>query len=99
MSCPTRRLPAGGWAQGGVPFPHDVRTHLDTFNRRHSALLRFLERAWQAEQPSMVSQMLNRAVGQTFALEEPARAPMSIPLPDRSGNTYGPEFRYAEDEP
>ncbi|MFD8799989.1 ferritin-like domain-containing protein [Streptomyces atroolivaceus] len=96
---PMGTVPRGGWEEGGVPVPDEVRTKLDTFNRRYSALLRFLERAWQEEQPNTAAQMLGRAVGQMFALEGPARDLMRIPLPDGSGDTYGPEFRYVAEEP
>lgn len=91
---PMGTVPAGGWEQGGVPVSDEVRGTLDTFNRHYSALLRALEQAWQAEQASTATQMLNRAVGQMFALQEPARELMRTPLPDGSGKTYGPEFRY-----
>ncbi|MER7485544.1 ferritin-like protein [Streptomyces sp. NPDC126497] len=96
---PMGTVPAGGWEQGGVPVPADVRTNLDTFNRHYSALLRFLQGAWRAEQPNTAAQMLGRAVAHMFDLGEPARALMRTPLPDGSGRTYGPEFRYVEDEP
>ncbi|GAA2437467.1 ferritin-like protein [Streptomyces lavendulocolor] len=96
---PMGTVPAGGWAKGGVPVSDEVRTNLDAFNRHYSALLRLLERAWQADQPGTATQLLGQAVGQMFQLQEPARALMRTPLPDGSGNTYGPEFRYVEDEP
>lgn len=96
---PMGTVPPGGWAQGGVPVSDQVRTDLDGFNRHYSALLRFLERAWQAERPGTASQMLSRAVGRMSELQTPARALMRRPLPDGSGKTYGPEFRYVEDEP
>ncbi|MBL1105730.1 ferritin-like protein [Streptomyces sp. 5-8] len=96
---PMATVPAGGWAEGGVPVSDDVREHLGAFNRRYSSLLRFLERAWRTEQPSTAAQMLNGAIGQMFQLEEPARALMETPLPGGSGQTYGPEFRFVGDEP
>ncbi|MFG3510562.1 ferritin-like protein [Streptomyces sp. NPDC047821] len=96
---PMGTVPAGGWAQGGVPVPDEVRTRLDTFNRHFSQLLRFLERAWQAEDPATAEEMLGDAIGQMFRLRTPAQALMRTPLPDGSGKTFGPEFRYVVDEP
>ncbi|MFH8370540.1 ferritin-like protein [Streptomyces sp. NPDC018031] len=96
---PMGTVPAGGWAAGGVPVPDDVRQDLDTFNRHYSSLLRFLERAWQADQPGTAAQMLNRAVGQMFQLQGPAQDLMRKPLPDGGGKTYGPEFRFVPEEP
>ncbi|MFF5522561.1 ferritin-like domain-containing protein [Streptomyces coeruleorubidus] len=96
---PMGTVPAGGWAEGGEPVPDGVRTNLDTFNRHYSSLLRFLQKAWKAEQSSTATQMLNRAVGQMFSLQGPAQELMGTPLPDGSGKTYGPEFLYVEEEP
>ncbi|MGI5359305.1 ferritin-like domain-containing protein [Streptomyces sp. CA-252508] len=96
---PMGTVPAGGWAQGGVPVPEDVQRDLDAFNRHYSALLRFLEQAWQAEQAGTATQMLGRAIQQMFAMAAPARSLMRTPLPDGSGKSYGPEFRYVDEEP
>ncbi|OUC96993.1 ferritin-like domain-containing protein [Streptomyces swartbergensis] len=96
---PMGTVPAGGWAQGGVPVSSDVLTELDTFNRHYSSMLRFLERAWKAEQPSTATQMLSKAIVQMVQLQEPAQNLMRTPLPDGTGKTYGPEFRYLPDEP
>ncbi|MFC6983036.1 ferritin-like domain-containing protein [Streptomyces cirratus] len=92
-------VPAGGWSAGGVPVSEAVQHDLTEFNRHYSSLLRFLERAWQAEQPGVASQMLNRAVVEMINLQTPAQALMDTPLPDGSGMTYGPEFRYVEEGP
>lgn len=92
-------VPAGGWSEGGVPVSDGVQHDLSAFNRHYSSLLRFLERAWQAEQSGTATQMLNRAVGQMRSLQGPAQALMTTPLPDRSGGAYGPEFRYVEEAP
>ncbi|MGW7450013.1 ferritin-like domain-containing protein [Streptomyces sp. NPDC054787] len=96
---PMGTVPAGGWAEGGVPVSDDVQQDLNAFNRHYSSMLRFLERAWQAEQPGTATQMLNRAVVQMVSLQVPAQALMATPLPDGSGKTYGPEFRYVEEDP
>ncbi|EMF56493.1 hypothetical protein SBD_2054 [Streptomyces bottropensis ATCC 25435] len=92
-------VPAGGWVEGGVPVPGGVLNDLDAFNRHYSSLLRFLEKAWQAEQPGTAAQMFNGAVGQMFQLQGPARDLMRIPLPDGSGKNFGPEFRFIQEEP
>ncbi|MDQ0847391.1 hypothetical protein QFZ68_007154 [Streptomyces sp. V1I6] len=93
---PMGTVPRGGWAEGGLPVSSEVRKLLDTFNDHYSSLLRFLEQAWQAEQASTAGQLLNKAVGEMRELQEPAQQLMQIPLPDGSGKTYGPEFRYVE---
>ncbi|MBT2545806.1 ferritin-like protein [Streptomyces sp. ISL-44] len=96
---PMGTVPAGGWAEGGVPVSDDVQQDLNEFNRHYSALLRFLERAWKAEQPGTATQMLSLAVVEMVNLQVPAQALMATPLPDGSGKTYGPEFRYVEEDP
>lgn len=93
---PMGTVPAGGWAQGGLPVSGEVQELLEFFNQRYSSLLRFLEQAWLADQPSTAAQRLNQSIGQMFQLQESAQQLMRIPLPDGSGKTYGPEFRYVE---
>ncbi|MEU1193444.1 ferritin-like protein [Streptomyces sp. NPDC005859] len=93
---PMATVPAGGWDQGRVPVPVEVKELLKEFNRRYTSLLRFLEGAWQADQPSEAAQLLNKSIGQMFQLQETAQQLMRIPLPDGSGKNYGPEFRYIE---
>ncbi|MEU8549801.1 ferritin-like protein [Streptomyces roseoverticillatus] len=91
-------VPSGGWEQGGVPVSSEVRGALDTFNQHYSSMLRFLEQTWQADQSSTPTpaQLLSKAVGEMRKLEDPARQLMQMPLPDGSGMTFGPEFRYVE---
>ncbi|MET7636371.1 ferritin-like protein [Streptomyces sp. NPDC005078] len=92
---PMGTVPKGGWAQGPLGVPAGpTRELLDTFNQHYSSLLRFLEQAWQADQPSKAAELLGKAVGEMFSLQQPARDLMKIPLPDGSGLTYGPEFQY-----
>ncbi|MGW1674107.1 ferritin-like domain-containing protein [Streptomyces sp. NPDC002324] len=91
---PMGTVPKGGWAQGGVPVPSEVRKRLDTCNQHYSSLLEFLEQAWKAEQQSVATQLLKKSVGQMRQLREPAQELMRIPLPDGSGKNYGPEFLY-----
>lgn len=93
---PMGTVPGGGWAQGGVPVSAEVKELLETFNRSYSSLLRFLEGAWQADQPNAAATLLNKSVGQMFQLQGTAQQLMRIPLPDGSGKNYGPEFRYIE---
>ncbi|MFI8433223.1 ferritin-like protein [Streptomyces sp. NPDC079020] len=95
---PMGTVPKGGWAQGPVAVPDEVRQLLDTFIQHYSSMLRFIEQAWQAATPAAASQLLNKAVGQMFQLQAPAQQLMQIPLPDNSGSTYGPEFRYVAAE-
>ncbi|MCX4964757.1 ferritin-like protein [Streptomyces sp. NBC_00654] len=95
---PMGTVPKGGWALGPLAVPDEVRRLLDTFNHHYSSMLRFIEQAWQAETPAAAAQLLNKAVGQMFQLQAPAQELMRIPLPDNSGSTYGPEFRYVEAE-
>ena len=91
---PMGPVPAGGWAQGGLPVSGEVQALLDDFNRKYSAMLGLLEQAWKADQSGMATQMLKKSVVQMFQLQDPARQLMKIPLPDGSGKTYGPEFRF-----
>ncbi|MFF5934417.1 ferritin-like protein [Streptomyces sp. NPDC012508] len=96
---PMGTVPAGGWVAGGVPVSATVQQDLTAFNRHYSSLLRFLERAWRAEQPAVATQMLNRAVVEMFNMQGPAQALMATPLPGGSGMTYGPEFLYVAEDP
>jgi hypothetical protein len=96
---PMGTVPAGGWVEGGVPVSDAVQRDLTEFNRHYSSMLRFLERAWKAEQPGTAKQMLNRAVVEMVSLQVPAQTLMATPLPDGSGKTYGPEFLYVEEDP
>ncbi|WP_328665783.1 hypothetical protein OG905_01620 [Streptomyces sp. NBC_00322] len=59
-------------------------------------MLRFLEQAWQTDVPATARALLNKAVGQMFTLQNPAQSLMQRELPDGSGKTYGPEFRYID---
>ncbi|WFB10910.1 ferritin-like protein [Streptomyces sp. LX-29] len=93
---PMGTVPQGGWEQGGVTVSSEVRRHLDAFNLHYSSLLSFLEKAWQAEQSSTANARLSDAIGEMSELQGPAQELMGIPLPDGSGKTYGPEFRYVE---
>ncbi|GGW82320.1 ferritin-like domain-containing protein [Streptomyces galilaeus] len=95
---PMGTVPPGGWALGALEVPDEARQLTDTFNHHYSSMLRFIEQAWQAETSGAAAQLLNKAVGQMFQLQAPAQQLMQIPLPDGSGRTYGPEFRYVEAE-
>ncbi|MFF3731038.1 ferritin-like protein [Streptomyces sp. NPDC002476] len=88
-------VPRGGWPREG-PAAADAGTTelLDTFNHSYSAMLRLLEQAWQQDVPAQAKELLNNAVSRMFTLQEPAQSLMRRPLPDGSGQTYGPEFRY-----
>ncbi|MBG0850626.1 ferritin-like protein [Streptomyces spinoverrucosus] len=94
---PMGRVPSGGWGTSGPLAPDpETRQLLDAVNRTYSQMLRFLEAAWQADLPATAKELLNKAVGQMFALQDPARAAMRRPLPDGSGRTYGPEFLFTD---
>lgn len=93
---PMGTVPSGGWEQGGIPVSSAARDPLDACNHHYSSLLRFLEQAWQADQSSTATDLLKKSIGEMRKLEDPARQLMQIPLPDGSGRTYGPEFRYVE---
>ncbi|MET7367707.1 ferritin-like protein [Streptomyces sp. NPDC005566] len=86
-------VPAGGWAGDLAPDPA-TKDDLDAVDRAYSAMLRFLEAAWQADTPIAARNLLNQSVGQMRALEVPSRTLMERPLPDGSGKTYGPQFLY-----
>ncbi|MER6503424.1 hypothetical protein ABT218_29755 [Streptomyces sp. NPDC001455] len=88
-------VPRGGWPRKG-PAAADAGTteFLDTSNHSYSAMLRLLEQAWQQDVPGQAKELLNDAVSRMFTLQEPAQSLMRGPLPDGSGQTYGPEFRY-----
>ncbi|MGW0788610.1 ferritin-like domain-containing protein [Streptomyces sp. NPDC002911] len=94
---PMGTVPGGGWEAGLPAVPSEVRRILHTFNQHYSSLLYFLEQAWQTEQTGTATQLLNQAIGKMRRLREPAQDLMRIPLPDGSGKTYGPEFRYVAD--
>ncbi|MGO4633393.1 ferritin-like protein [Streptomyces sp. 2RAF24] len=96
----TRRMatvPPGGWAASGAIVPDsDAQERLTAGNLAYSHLLSFLEKAWKAEDGTTARQLLGKAVAAMFGLKEPAQWLMEHPLPDGSGRTYGPEFRYVE---
>ncbi|MFC9680391.1 ferritin-like protein [Streptomyces sp. NPDC056948] len=84
-------VPQGGWPRTGPDVPAaEVTALLDKFNRAYSALLRTLEEAWRQGD----SELLGEAETKMFTLRSPARELMKRALPDDSGKTYGPEFRY-----
>ncbi|MEU1483366.1 ferritin-like protein [Streptomyces sp. NPDC005752] len=87
---PMGTVPAGGW---GAVDPETAEPR-EAGNRAYSEMLRFLEAAWQADLPARAKELLTKAVGRMRFLEGPARTLMERPLPDGSGRTYGPEFRY-----
>ncbi|MCX4985506.1 ferritin-like protein [Streptomyces sp. NBC_00572] len=88
-------VPAGGWPRTGpsAPAPATVQL-LDEFNRAFSKLLGLLQDAWKEDDGSQALDTLNEAVVAMFGLQIPAQDLMAIPLPDGSGKTYGPEFRF-----
>ncbi|MFD9339392.1 ferritin-like protein [Streptomyces sp. NPDC060028] len=92
---PMGTVPPGGWGAGGASAPDPgTRELLDAVNTTYSAMLGFLQQAWQQDVPAKAKELLNKAVGQMFALQDPAQTLMGRPLPDGSGKTYGPEFLY-----
>ncbi|MFG2126796.1 ferritin-like protein [Streptomyces sp. NPDC048751] len=89
-------VPSGGWPREGPSAPgQDTLDRLDEVNGAYSALLRFIEQAWQQDVPAQATSLLNKAVGRMRALEEPAVALMGTAQPD-GGKNYGPEFRYVD---
>ncbi|MFE6288024.1 ferritin-like protein [Streptomyces sp. NPDC057877] len=92
---PMGLVPSGGWPRKG-PAAADPETAelLDGFNRSYNTMLELLEKAWQQDVPAKAKELLGKAVVQMFTLQEPARLLMRRPLPDGSGQTYGPEFRH-----
>jgi hypothetical protein len=88
-------VPSGGWPREG-PAAADAGTTelLDTFNHSYSGMLRLLGQAWQQDVPATARELLKKTVIRMSALRGPARDLMRRPLPDGSGQTYGPEFRY-----
>ncbi|MFE4305285.1 ferritin-like protein [Streptomyces sp. NPDC056891] len=88
-------VPSGGWPrEGPTAVDVDTRNLLDGFNTSYSAMLGFLEQAWQQDLPAKAKVLLGKAVGEMVGLQEPAQSLMRRALPDGSGNAYGPEFRY-----
>ncbi|WP_405860966.1 ferritin-like protein [Streptomyces sp. NBC_00090] len=90
-------VPSGGWPREGPSAPgQDTLDRLDQVNGAYSAMLRFIEQAWQQDVPAQATTLLKDAVKKMRDLEEPAVALMGTALPDGSGRTYGPEFRYVD---
>jgi hypothetical protein len=94
---PMATVPAGGWGASGTAGPDPAtQTLIDAGNQAYSHMLRCLEQAWQAEAAADGRRLLGKAVRHMFELQEPAQSLMSRELPDGSGRTYGPEFRYVD---
>jgi hypothetical protein len=92
---PMGTVPRDGWgSESGQPPDPITRQLLDRANHHYSAMLRFLEQAWQTDVPSEAKQRLQAAVDEMRLLGDPAQELMGRQLPDGSGKTYGPEFRY-----
>ncbi|MFZ3493286.1 ferritin-like domain-containing protein [Streptomyces sp. 5.8] len=90
-------VPSGGWPREGPSAPgQETLDRLDEVNGAYSAMLGFIEQAWQQDVPAQATALLGKAVKKMRDLEEPAVALMGTALPDGSGNTYGPEFRYVD---
>ncbi|MER8044421.1 ferritin-like protein [Streptomyces sp. NPDC094032] len=90
-------VPPGGWAASGAIVPDsDAQQRLTAGNQTYSRLLSLLEQAWKTDAATTASQLLGKAVGAMFGLQGPAQWLMEHPLPDGSGMTYGPEFRFVE---
>ncbi|WP_314246885.1 ferritin-like domain-containing protein [Streptomyces kutzneri] len=88
-------VPRGGWAQEPMYLPDaEVQALLTKFNRRYGELLRWLEKAWQTDDPQEANDAFDEAEAKMHSLASPARALMRHELPDGSGQTYGPEFLY-----
>ncbi|MEU2752009.1 ferritin-like protein [Streptomyces collinus] len=94
---PMGKVPAGGWEAGGLPAPDDETRHrLVDVNLQYSQMLKFLEDAWEATTTATMQSRLAAAVTRMRMLVEPSQLLMQRALPDGSGETYGPEFRYVE---
>lgn len=93
---PMGTVPPGGWRASGTAPDVTTQELIDAGNQGYSAMLRFLEQAWQTDTPAEAHQLLNKAIAQMFTLQDPARSLMSREIPDGSGRTYGPEFRYID---
>ncbi|MDW8803740.1 ferritin-like protein [Streptomyces scabiei] len=94
---PMGTVPAGGWEAGGLPAPDpETKQQLDAVNRAYSDMLRLMERAWQSTVPATANNLLGQAIGKMFSLVQPSRSLMRRELPDGSGKTYGPEFRFVD---
>ncbi|MFJ9441220.1 ferritin-like protein [Kitasatospora sp. NPDC101235] len=90
---PAARVPAGGWAEDPTNRPTpDTAAKLDAFDGHYSSMLRDLEEAWR----SGTTPPLFSAIGSMGAMRSAARTVLAIPLPDGSGSTYCPEFRYTD---
>lgn len=88
-------VPVGGWPRTGpTATSPEVTVLLDKFNHTYSDMLSFLQQAWQQDDPDQAADLLDEAVRKMFLLRSPAQKLMKLPLPDGSGKTYGPEFRY-----
>lgn len=94
---PMAKVPPGGWGASGAIVPDsDAEERIDAVNVGYSRLLHRLEEAWEATDPVKARQLLGKAVVAMFSLKEPAQWLMDHPLPDGSGRTFGPEFRFVE---
>lgn len=82
--------PMGPVPQGGYTDENDVVQKLvDDFNASYGSVLNDLEAAWATPHGN---DLLGKAVGEMFDLQQPAQALMKIERPDDVG-TYGPDWR------
>jgi hypothetical protein len=90
---PMAPVPAGGYSGPDSDAPDEVVALCREFNAAYTRLLRHLDAAWAAgDQGELV-----RGIEVMFSLAGPARRLMTIPKPDGSGTTYGPDFLLLDD--
>jgi hypothetical protein len=93
---PMAKVPRGGYREADVA--PEVWQLVDRFDHTYSKLLRLLQNAWtpaelNAEIPCGQAAII-RAIDVMFELEHSAKPLMTIPIPGKRGQTYGPCFRY-----
>jgi len=93
---PMANVPAGGYRETDVT--PEVWDLVDRFDETYSTLLRLLQNAWtpetrDSEVPCGQAAIIH-AIDTMFELEHSAKPLMTIPIPGKRGQTYGPCFRY-----
>jgi len=84
---PMATVPEGGY-QNVSP---DVEGLLKAFNKEYTNMINSLQRAWAGDPGA-----INTAVAEMYQLAGDAVALMKEEIPDDSGQTYGPDFKYIE---
>ncbi|MGC4043152.1 MAG: ferritin-like protein [Armatimonas sp.] len=85
---PMATIPEGGYQPGDIPDPQ-VRDKIAAFDKAYSSMLDMLQSAWTTGN----SGTLGVSVSAMIQMQQAGIDLMQIPLPDGSGENYGPCFR------